>query len=124
MPEERSIYVEVEENDNCEYMPMLVYEGHRQPVQVSKIIIDDPGRPEGICDVTGWSSEGGGTPCIAFYVPVSDSGQAIAHLVYGGDWGIRMKPENVTEPWDVSSSLQWGEPYLVLLDKNSIIEAD
>ena len=60
MSEERSIYVEVEENDNCEYMPMLVYESHQQSVQVSKIIIDDPGRPGEVCDVTGWSSEGGG----------------------------------------------------------------
>ena len=121
MSDERSIYVEVDENDNCGYMPMLVYESHHQSVQVSKIIVDNLGRPEEVCDVTGWSSEGGGTPCPALYAPVSDSGQAVAHLVYGGDWGIRLKPENVTESWDVSSTLQWGEPYLVLLDENSIL---
>ena len=31
-----SIYLEVEENENCDYMPMLLYEAHRKPQKASK----------------------------------------------------------------------------------------
>ena len=71
--------------------------------------------------MTGWSSEGGGTPCPAMYVPVSDSGQAIAHLISGGDWGIRMRPEGSSADWDLADEDQWGEPYLVLTDEDDVL---
>ena len=89
------IYIEVEENDNCEYMSMQLYETRADPTPIAWVRLFEPGRPDGVYEVTGWSSEGGGTPCPAMYVPVSDSGQAIAHLISGGDWGIRMRPEGV-----------------------------
>ena len=117
-----SIYLEVEENDNCEYMPLLVYEALRGAVPISRVVLAEPGRPPGTYRVTGWSGEGGGgTPCPAMYAPVSDSGQAVVHLVYGGDWGIRLKPEGSDEDWDLSSPDQWGEPYLMLTDEGAII---
>ena len=119
--EGRSIYLEVEENDNCEYMPLLVYEAHERPEPISRVIIDEPGRPRGVCMVTGWSSEGDGTPCPAMYTPVSDSGQAVVHLVFGGDWGIRLKPETSSDDWDLGSSDQWGEPYLMLIEESALL---
>ena len=60
-------------------------------------------------------------PCPAMYAPVSDSGQAVVHLVYGGDWGIRLKPENLNEDWDINSPNQNGEPYIMLIDGSDII---
>ena len=119
--EGRSIYLEVEENDNCEYMPLLVYEAHERPVPISRVIIEEPGRPRGVCMVTGWSSEGDGTPCPAMYTPVSDSGQAVVHLVFGGDWGIRLKPEASSDDWDLGNSDQWGEPYLMLIEESAVL---
>ena len=119
MPE--PIYLEVEENDNCAYMPLQVYEAHRDPVPIDRVRYSEPGEPSGIFQVTGWSSEGDGTPCPAMYVPVSDSGQAVVHLVCGDDWGIRLKPIDSKEDWDVSSPNQWGEPYLMLTDEGDII---
>ena len=116
-----SIFLEVEENDNSEYMPLLVYEAHQRPVPISRVIIEEPGRPRGVCSVTGWSSDGGGTPCPAMYAPVSDSGQAIAHLISGGNWGIRMRPEGSPADWDLASEDQWGEPYLVLTDEDDVL---
>ena len=100
MPE--SIYIEVDDNANCEYMPLMLYEAHADAVPVSQIVIDEPGRPPGIYQVTGWSSEGDGAPCPAMYAPVSDSGQAVVHLVFGGDWGIRMKPAESSADWDIN----------------------
>ena len=116
-----SIFLEVEENDNCDYMPLQVYESHQASVPISKVNLADSERPHGTYQVTGWSSHGNGTPCPALYTPVSDSGQAVVHLVYGGDWGIRLKPMDPDEEWDINSLNQWGEPYLMLTDQGAII---
>ena len=116
-----SVFLEVEENDNCEYMPLQVYEAQRSPVLISKVNLEEPDRPHGVYLVIGWSSKGGGTPCPAMYAPVSDSGQAVVHLVYGDDWGIRLKPLESDEDWDVNNPHQWGEPYLMLTDQGDII---
>ncbi|HEU4403501.1 MAG TPA: hypothetical protein VFT43_15495 [Candidatus Polarisedimenticolia bacterium] len=64
------------------------------------------------CDVTGWSSAGGGTPCEAQAVTVEDSGAGVSTLVYGGDWGLRLMPRDGSAPF--------GEPYL-LVDDDSLI---
>jgi hypothetical protein len=119
MPEQ--IYLEVEENSNCEYMPLQVYEARAGPVPISRVRLFDPDMPHGVYEVTGWSSEGDGTPCPAMYVPVSDSGQAVVHLVCGDDWGIRVKPVDSDEDWDIDSPNQWGMPYLMLVDREDIL---
>ena len=51
------IYIEVEDNENCDYMPMQVYEPQAEPRPVSRVLLEDPDRPHGIYEVTGWSSE-------------------------------------------------------------------
>ena len=65
-----------------------------------------------VCDVTGWSSDGGGTPCGAQAVTVEDSDAGVATLVYGGDWGLRLSPRD--------GSVPFGEPYLLLADDSLI----
>jgi len=64
------------------------------------------------CDVAGWTSAGGGTPCDAQAVPVEDSGAGVVTLLYGGDWGLRLTPRDGGPPF--------GEPYL-LLDEDAIL---
>ena len=119
MPE--PLYVEVEENDNCEYMPLQVYEARADPVPVYRVRLFEPDRPQGVYEVTGWSSEDSGTPCLAMYAPVSDSGQAVVHLVCGGDWGVRLRQPGSDETWDVDNADQWGAPYLMLTDEADIL---
>ena len=116
-----SIWVETEENSNCEWMPLQVYEAHETPRPVCYIRLEDPNHPFGIYEVSGWSSNEGGSPCPALYAPVSDSGQAVVHLVYGGDWGIRLRPENTPGEWSIDNHAQHGEPYLMLIDGSDII---
>ncbi len=77
--------------------------------------------PTGVYEVTGWSSEDDGTPTPAMYVPVSDSGQATVHLVCGDDWGVRLKPADSDDEWDIDSPDQWGEPYLMLTDLADVL---
>ena len=119
MPE--PIYLEIEDNDNCEYMPMQVYEAKADPVPVRRVRLFLPDRPHAVYEVTGWSSDEDGTPSQAMYVPVSDSGQATAHLVCGDDWGVRLKPADSDEDWDIDSPNQWGEPYLMLTDLEDVL---
>ena len=75
------IYVEVEESDNSYAMPMQLFEARADPVPIENVRLFEPGRPHGVYEVTGWSSDDDGSPCPAMYVPVSDSGQAEAHLI-------------------------------------------
>jgi len=116
-----TLTLEVDENENCPRMPTMAYEALAAPVEVSRVRLAEPGRPPGLYRVTGWSSAGGGTPCPALYAPVSDSGGAVVHLVYGGDWGVRLKPIGAGEDWDLGSPRQFGEPYLMLFDGGDVL---
>ena len=42
-------------------------------------------------------------------------------MVCGGDWGIRLRPEGSDEEWDLNSPDQWGEPYLMLTDRDDVM---
>lgn len=115
------IYLEIEENDNCDYMPMQIYEAMADPVPVIQLRLFESDKPHGLYAVTGWSSEGNGSSTPAMYLPVADSGQAVVHLVRGDDWGIRLKPAGSKEDWDINNPDQWGEPFLILTDKADVI---
>ena len=116
-----SIWIETEENPNCEWMPLQVYESHEESKPVHLIKLEDPNYPHGLYEVCGWSSTNGGTPCPALFAPVSDSGQAVVYLVYGGDWGIRLRPEECEGNWEIGNAYEHGEPYLMLIDGSDIV---
>ena len=52
------IYIEVEDNDNCDYMPMQVYEPQAEPRLIIEVRLKEPDRPHGLYNVIGWSSGG------------------------------------------------------------------
>ena len=112
-PQPRYIDVEVEENDNC--WPLHRIFQTLGPVQtINTVEAPDPMGVDAICSVTGWAADG---PCPAYAAPVADSGEGVVTLIFGGDEGIRLKPVDNEEPWDLQSPNQWGEPCL-LLDPN------
>ena len=115
------ISVEVEDNDNCPGLPMLTYQTLSQPIRVVQVRIASPHGPEELHWVTGWQSDDEGSPCPAHYVRVSDSGAGSAFLLYGGDWGIRMRPVSQDEEWSTESPNQWGEPWLLLGEISDIV---
>ena len=102
-------------------MPLQIYEAASDPVPVSQVRLFESDRPHGLYAVTGWSSEENGSATPAMYLPVADSGQAEVHLVCGDDWGIRLKPAGSNEDWDINNPDQWGEPFLILTDKDDVI---
>jgi hypothetical protein len=57
------------------------------------------------CRLEGWSSAGGGSPSEARAAVVEDSGSGTVLLIYGGDWGVRVVPEDGSAPWGDSHLL-------------------
>ena len=46
--------------------------------------------------------------------------EAIANRVYGGDWGIRLRPAGIEGAWSLEDASQWGETHLVISDANDL----
>ena len=82
-----------------------------EPEPVSQIITASPLGEDLWCDVVGWSENG---PCQAYTVEAEDSGEGVILLVYGGEWGIRLRPCTSQADWNLDDTGQWGEPCLML----------
>jgi hypothetical protein len=124
-PYNRGMYthVEVDANPNCPMSANMVYRNIGEPRGVTMVRIFE-GEPEGkLFHVAGWSSENDGTPCPVLAVNVEDSSQGSAYLIYGGDWGIRLRFAE-SDGWSMDDPDQWGETHLVLADLEDIVFAD
>ena len=106
--------VVVESNDNCEASVFARFKevGPARPVLQVRLYDRNPAGEW--CWITGWS-DGELTPaCPAYVQLVEDSGAGLTHLVYGGIHGLRFKPINIEEAWNLESPHQWGEAYMSL----------
>jgi hypothetical protein len=116
-------YVNVDSNPNSPMSASQVFHNIDTPFRVGHVRIYE-GEPEGkLCAVTGWASAGNGTPVDAYAVQIEDSSEGRAFLIYGGDWGIRLRDADDSAPWAQENGSQWGEPYLVLADAEDIVGA-
>ncbi|MPZ49296.1 MAG: hypothetical protein GEU75_08350 [Dehalococcoidia bacterium] len=116
--------VEVEPSDNCPMSANLAFKNLTDPFRATAVRIFD-GQPDGaMYEVAGWSSEADGSPAEAWAVQVEDSGAGAAYLIYGGDWGIRLRPAGSGEAWSAGQPDQWGETHLVLADRDDIVAAE
>ena len=116
--------LEVEENPNCAGMDMMRFKEMGPPRRLRQVRIYDRKDAGEWCQITGWNSQEDHPHCAAYAQPIEDSGVGIAYLVYGGDWGIRLKPITQEEGWDLNSAQQWGEPYLALTQLQDLIYAE
>lgn len=117
-------HIEVQANPNTPMSATQVYKnlGERHMVAAVRLF---EGHPEGrLFDITGWSSAEGGLPCDAYAVEVEDSSAGAAWLLYGGDWGVRLRPVESLEDWSIEDADQYGETHLVLADEDDIMFAD
>jgi hypothetical protein len=116
-------HVEVEANDNTPMMAQQVYKNAGVPFPVSHVRIYE-GEPDGqLWAITGWTSNNGGSPTMAYAVQIDDSSEGSAYLVYGGDYGVRLRPADSDEAWDIDSADQWGETHLVLSSEDDLMRA-
>jgi len=115
------IYIDVEESPNCGYHPMQTFETRTTEREVDELWISGvPGKNGGHL-IVGWSSDEDGSPCPLTLVQVTDSGAAVSLLVAGGDFGLRIKPED-SGVWSLSAADQWGEPFMLLDPEATIRE--
>lgn len=112
-------HIDVESNANSPMMANMVFHNLSEPARVVKLRLYEGIQEGKVFWVTGWSSEGGGTPCDAYAVQVDDSGSGEGYLIYGGDWGVRLRPLDAPE-WSIEAPEQWGETHLVLADRADI----
>ena len=114
--------IEVQENSNCVASEQFVFSelGPVRPVRAIKIVERGV---ETVCAVA--SVEEGGGFGLARAVKIADSGAGYAYLIFGGSWGIRLKPERFKEEaWDLSSPHQQGEPFKIYGEEEDIIYAE
>ena len=112
--------VEVESNENCEasFFARFKEAGPARPVEQARLFERNPAGEW--YWVTGWSDNTETPACPAYAQLVEDSGSGLAHLVYGGIYGLRFKPITIEEPWSLVSPHQWGEAYLSLASERDL----
>lgn len=116
----------IEENPNCETAEGIRFKtvGPPRPIKQVKMYDQDP---EGtLCQITGWSDDLKNPVCPAYAQKVEDSGDGEAFLVFGGSWGLRLKPidqedQEKGEGWSLMNPKQRGESYLILNDPEDLV---
>ena len=116
--------VEVDSNENCEtgFFARFKEAGPARPVLQIRLFDRNPAGEW--YWVTGWNDNAQAPVCPAYAQLVEDSGSGLAHLVYGGIYGLRFKPITIEEAWTLDSSHQWGEAYLSLASDRDLRYAD
>jgi hypothetical protein len=110
--------IEVEKNANCAASEEFEFRELSKPRPIRAIRVEESGK-EVICDVTGVERGGKFGPAMA--VKVTDSGEGFAFLIYGGAWGLRLKPASLAASWDLADRRQWGEPFKLYGSEDDII---
>lgn len=116
--------VEVEPNPNCEMSVYARFKDAGSARPVLQVRLHDRNPAGEWYWVTGWSEDDTTPACPAYAQPVEDSGSGLAHLVYGGLYGLRLKPVDRDEPWSLDNARQWGEAYLLLAGDRDLRYAD
>ena len=116
--------VEVESNDNCEASVFARFKEASSARPVLQVRLYDRNPAGEWYWITGWSDNETTPMCQAYVQLVEDSGAGLTHLVYGGLFGLRFKPINIEEEWNLESPHQWGETYLSLASDRDLRYAD
>ena len=113
--------IEVKDSPNCGGTEQFVYRELGEARPVKAIIAEERGKEVSL-DVTGVANGGGWVQ--ARCVKIADSGAGFAFLIFGGEWGIRLKPRWHKAGWDFTDPKQWGEPFKIYGSEKDIVYAD
>lgn len=103
--------IEIASNPNCTGSDQLVFQELEPAFPVRGLKISERGKDID-CDVAGVTAEGQFVQ--AYARKIADSGAGFAYIVYGGDWGIRLRPAtHAEELWDLKNPHQYGEPFKI-----------
>ena len=118
------MFVEVESNPNCDSSVFARFKEAGPARPVVQVRSSERSAQGEWCWVAGWTDDPDHPRCSAYAQVVEDSGSGLVHLVYGGIWGIRLKPVALAEDWNLESPNQWGDPYLSLADAKALRYGD
>src|SRR3989338_2379950 len=106
--------IQVEDNPNCPASEQYFFNELAAPRPVRALRVTEGGRDvvREIASVDGPASA----------VKISDSGEGFAYLIYGGKWGICLRPEG-GGPWDLADPEQQGEPFKIYGNADDILYA-
>lgn len=110
------MFLEIENNPNFDGSYFLRFNEVGPPRIVTHVKYYDRVSQGEWCEVTGWCDDPEMPLRPAYAQPVEDSGAGMSFLLFGGNWGIRLKPEMNPEMWNLYNSQQWGEGYLLVAD--------
>lgn len=110
--------INVVANSNCQAIDSLAFSELEKPRPIRGVKGAVSGRAA-LCDVAGWTLDN--RPGKAYAVRVRDSGDGQAVLIFGQDAGLRFRPADPEEPWDLKNPRQWGEPYRVVADESDLV---
>ncbi|MGH7197820.1 MAG: hypothetical protein ACREH5_03665 [Candidatus Omnitrophota bacterium] len=109
----------MEDNPNCRGGGQFVFRELEPARLIQGIKVTERGK-EISCTVTGVEKDGKFVP--AYAAKIADSGAGFAYLIYGGAWGIRIRPGSyAAEAWDLSNKHQWGEPFKIYGSEEDLI---
>ena len=114
------MFLEVENNPNFEgsYFLRFIEMG---PARIVTHLKSYDRLPRGEwCQVTGWCDDPNQPLCPAYAQKVEDSGAGTTFIIYGGNWGLRLKPEDHTGEWNLYDGEQWGEGYLSIGEERDL----
>ena len=114
------MFVEVEDNPNCESSVFLRFKEVGPVRRISHVKIFERTSRGEWCSVVGWCEDADQPVCPAVAQKVEDSGAGFAILIFGGSWGLRLKPESSQDDWDLENREQWGEAYLTIGDERDV----
>lgn len=115
------ILEEIEENPNCRPADMMRFREIGPAKRATQVRLYHENPNGRWYAVTGWTGRTEAPTAEAFIQPVEDSGSGVAYLLFSaGNCGLRFKfrPEN---PWSLTDSNQWGEPFLLLGDLRDVV---
>jgi hypothetical protein len=96
-----AVLIQIDENPNCAAWDGQVFQPRTPPREIDNVRSERDGTTVW-CEITGLDDSGAVCPAMACIV--DDSGDGSCYLVFGGEWGLRLKHESST----------WGVPYMLL----------
>lgn len=103
--------IEICANPNCRFTEQYFFNEIEPAILVTGIKISVAGEDQE-CDVIGVDENGKFAPAMAS--KITDSGEGFAFIIYGGAWGLRLRPKKFAhEAWDLGNTHQWGEAFKI-----------
>ena len=113
--------IEIQKNPNCAFSDQYFFNEIEPPKKVRGIKVSVAGEDQE-CAVTGVDENGRFVLAVAS--KITDSGEGFAYIIYGGTWGLRLRPKEFSnEAWDLKNRHQWGEPFKIYGEADILFEA-